>query len=676
MGGTRGGKGKTGKRATVGRRKGPSPGSVRYDPFDNGIFDMIDSPFRNETITAKVTKKDTKRSSRSNHRIQNRSRRRKHASESETESESGSDESDRLFSYADFYAHESKSQIGDSATPALKESPVAGTVHEVQENVFFTMDGSEPVPNGDHTYTHSHTATYPHIVVQAHVQTDTNLNTPVKQNINIISDANEQVMSVQENLQVSSDAASDAHLTIPVGSDSGKNSKKKSNNNRRRVDALADEALDDYINNCGDAGELLQYLTSYSAFLHSDMDIRDSDTSDTDYDSDDVYQPQQRRVGGGGGHGRVKGKGKKIMQVKSKGTKKTVSKKKAKKGANEDTAVGKGLGWKQEKLLEHRLTKGSAEKLSSMWCKGEIQTDTSKGVAKAMGVVTPQTQLGPIFHAHTSHTQTVTINNSENGSFQNATDTEAVNNSVSMASEMMLTGEGIHALSIDSTKRNEASAVHRHMPETGHASDMSVRTIENTRQSEVLTRQNHTNYCDNEYDLSLSDFSNESCSDVGSKHSSGRSVESSSDVDRFLQNEEAFRETGGISLMDTDGFHPDTDDAVARTVNLAGGIDHTHQGGHCIRSRRARRGEKQRKKSETKRKDTQGHKTVNTAKPSTISRSSASRNADPIPSSNVGSKMLKAMGWSEGTGLGRHRDGIVAPLAAARNNGRSGLGNG
>ena len=39
-----------------------------------------------------------------------------------------------------------------------------------------------------------------------------------------------------------------------------------------------------------------------------------------------------------------------------------------------------------------------------------------------------------------------------------------------------------------------------------------------------------------------------------------------------------------------------------------------------------------------------------------------------------GAKMLKMMGWSEGQGLGRQKDGITAPIETCVQSGKSGLG--
>lgn len=46
----------------------------------------------------------------------------------------------------------------------------------------------------------------------------------------------------------------------------------------------------------------------------------------------------------------------------------------------------------------------------------------------------------------------------------------------------------------------------------------------------------------------------------------------------------------------------------------------------------------------------------------------------PLDQSNIGNKMLKSMGWSEGTGLGRHGQGIVNPIQAEQRAPGIGLG--
>lgn len=62
--------------------------------------------------------------------------------------------------------------------------------------------------------------------------------------------------------------------------------------------------------------------------------------------------------------------------------------------------------------------------------------------------------------------------------------------------------------------------------------------------------------------------------------------------------------------------------------------------------------------------------------PSTSSSSSSSVPAPPKPidSGNVGFKLLKSMGWSEGQGLGKEKQGHVEPVATEVKNNRQGLG--
>ncbi|XP_073325382.1 RNA-binding protein 5-like [Pagrus major] len=47
---------------------------------------------------------------------------------------------------------------------------------------------------------------------------------------------------------------------------------------------------------------------------------------------------------------------------------------------------------------------------------------------------------------------------------------------------------------------------------------------------------------------------------------------------------------------------------------------------------------------------------------------------DGLTSDNIGSKMLQAMGWQEGKGLGRHQQGITAPITASLRTKGTGLG--
>lgn len=47
---------------------------------------------------------------------------------------------------------------------------------------------------------------------------------------------------------------------------------------------------------------------------------------------------------------------------------------------------------------------------------------------------------------------------------------------------------------------------------------------------------------------------------------------------------------------------------------------------------------------------------------------------DGLTSDNIGNKMLQAMGWQEGKGLGRHQQGITAPISASLRTKGTGLG--
>jgi len=59
-----------------------------------------------------------------------------------------------------------------------------------------------------------------------------------------------------------------------------------------------------------------------------------------------------------------------------------------------------------------------------------------------------------------------------------------------------------------------------------------------------------------------------------------------------------------------------------------------------------------------------------------VSKSTAdtAKTTQPIDDENVGNKMLKAMGWKAGTGLGKTGTGITAPIQAEIHSERAGLG--
>ncbi len=52
------------------------------------------------------------------------------------------------------------------------------------------------------------------------------------------------------------------------------------------------------------------------------------------------------------------------------------------------------------------------------------------------------------------------------------------------------------------------------------------------------------------------------------------------------------------------------------------------------------------------------------------------RVSKPIEATNKGNKMLQAMGWSQGQGLGRDAKGITAPISSAGKQTTAGLGAG
>eukprot|EP00808_Paulinella_micropora_P017282 g15896.t1 len=59
---------------------------------------------------------------------------------------------------------------------------------------------------------------------------------------------------------------------------------------------------------------------------------------------------------------------------------------------------------------------------------------------------------------------------------------------------------------------------------------------------------------------------------------------------------------------------------------------------------------------------------------SAAKKTAEEKRTKPIEASNKGNKMLKAMGWKEGTGLGKNGKGIVAPIKAVMLDGNAGLG--
>ena len=46
----------------------------------------------------------------------------------------------------------------------------------------------------------------------------------------------------------------------------------------------------------------------------------------------------------------------------------------------------------------------------------------------------------------------------------------------------------------------------------------------------------------------------------------------------------------------------------------------------------------------------------------------------PIPEANVGSRMLRSMGWDPGSGLGKRGDGVTEPVQVHKRPRRRGLG--
>ncbi|KAM7005781.1 RNA-binding protein 5-like isoform 2-T2 [Tautogolabrus adspersus] len=61
-------------------------------------------------------------------------------------------------------------------------------------------------------------------------------------------------------------------------------------------------------------------------------------------------------------------------------------------------------------------------------------------------------------------------------------------------------------------------------------------------------------------------------------------------------------------------------------------------------------------------------------KPQTLTVNYEQPTKDGLTSDNIGNKMLQAMGWQEGKGLGRHQQGITTPIAASLRTKGTGLG--
>ena len=59
-----------------------------------------------------------------------------------------------------------------------------------------------------------------------------------------------------------------------------------------------------------------------------------------------------------------------------------------------------------------------------------------------------------------------------------------------------------------------------------------------------------------------------------------------------------------------------------------------------------------------------------------LASSSLAASGGSIPDDNVGHQMLRGLGWQDGEGLGQSRSGITAPVQAAEQQGRTGLGGG